>query len=91
LPPRPATSEEGFATLTQILALASRTKVIILSGQEDKKNSLRAVGEGACDFLSKPPDLTELKMILKRVFHVAQLETEYRSAQQEEQEDAFEA
>jgi len=54
-----------------LLAHDSRVKVIILSGQEDKKNSLRAVGEGAYDFLCEPPGLDELKVILKRACHVA--------------------
>ncbi len=80
LPPHPATPEEGFAVLAQILAFESQTKVIILSGQGEKTNSLRAIGEGAYDFLCKPPDVEELKIILKRAFHVAQLQSEYRES-----------
>lgn len=90
LPPHPATPEEGFETLAQLLASDSRVKVVILSGQGDKKNSLRAVGEGAYDFLSKPPDLDELKVILKRAFYVAQLEKEYREMQEQQRGDTFE-
>ena len=90
LPPHPATPEEGFAILAQILGYESRAKVIILSGQADRTNSLRAVGEGAYDFLCKPPDLDELKVILKRAFHVSMLESEFREAQEPEDKDSFE-
>jgi len=90
LPPHPATPEEGFAILAQLLAYESRVKVIILSGQGERANSLRAVGEGAYDFLCKPPDLDELKVILKRAFHVADLQREYQVNQQSPQADCFE-
>jgi two-component system, NtrC family, response regulator len=90
LPPHPTTPEEGFETLAQLLAHESRVKVVILSGQGDKKNSLKAVGEGAYDFLCKPPELDELKVILKRAFHVAKLEKEYREMQEQQHGDTFE-
>lgn len=90
LPPHPATPEEGFAVLAQILAFESQTKVIILSGQGEKTNSLRAIGEGAYDFLCKPPDVEELKIILKRAFHVAQLQSEYRESVEQGADGGFE-
>src|SRR5688572_27563714 len=91
LPPHPNSPEEGFGTLEQLLAHESPVKVVILSGQGEKTNSLRAVGQGAYDFLCKPPDLDELKLVLKRAFHVATLEKEYREMQdQQQQGDTFE-
>ena len=90
LPPHPATPDEGFAILAQILAFESQTKVIILSGQGERTNSLRAVGEGAYDFLCKPPDVEELKVILKRAFHIAQLQTEYRESTEQAAPGVFE-
>ena len=90
LPPHPATPEEGFGVLAQLLAYESRVKVIVLSGQGERANSLRAVGEGAYDFLCKPPDLDELKVILKRAFHVAELQSEYQGTQQSQAGDIFE-
>lgn len=90
LPPHPATPEEGFAILAQILALESRTRVIILSGQGERTNSLRAIGEGAYDFLCKPPDVDELKVILRRAFHVAQLQNEYRESVEQPAGGGFE-
>jgi len=90
LPPQPGDPEEGIKTLAEILKLDSLTKVIIVSGQAEHDNALRAVGEGAYDFLSKPAQMEDLKLILKRCFHVAQLERDYRRIRQTVEADAFE-
>jgi two-component system NtrC family response regulator len=81
LPPHPANPEEGLATLTELLAADGTTKVVIISGQGEKENALRAIGAGAYDFMGKPVEVEELKLLLKRCFHVAQLEREYRQMQ----------
>ncbi len=54
LPPDPDTTSEGFKTLEEILSLAPTTKVIALTGQNDRSNALRAIGMGAYDFFAKP-------------------------------------
>ena len=90
LPPRPNSPEEGLATLSEILSAEPQAKVIIISGQGDKKNALEAVGAGAYDFLCKPVDLDELTLILKRCFYVVELEREYREMQQAGRADVFE-
>ena len=81
LPPRPADLEEGLATLAALLELDRNVKVIIVSGQGEKNNALRAVAEGAYDFLTKPVELEELRVILRRAFSLAQLEREVRQLQ----------
>lgn len=90
LPPHPRSPEEGFATLVELLSLDALAKVIVISGQSERANALQAVGQGAYDFLSKPVDIEELKLILKRAYHVAQLEREYRQLQQRLGGDTFE-
>src|SRR4051812_11666090 len=90
LPPSPAAPDEGLATLAEIIATESRTKVIIVSGQGEKRNTLQAIGAGAYDFLSKPVDTEEVKFLLKRCFHVAQLEREYQTLQHQLATDSFE-
>jgi two-component system NtrC family response regulator len=90
LPPRPNDPEEGLATLSDLLALERSAKVIILSGQEEKENALRAVGAGAYDFLCKPVDIEQLKFLLQRCFYVANLEKEYRDMQQSLETEVFE-
>jgi two-component system NtrC family response regulator len=90
LPPRPQDPDEGLATLAELLTLDRQAKVIIVTGQGEKKNALRAVGQGAYDLLCKPVDMEELKAILKRAFYLAQLEREYRQMQHRLGDDTFE-
>jgi two-component system NtrC family response regulator len=90
LPPRPNETEEGMAVLTQLLVLESTAKVIIISGQSDKRNALQAVGAGAYDFLCKPIEIEELKLLLRRCVYVAELEKENREMQQSLRADMFE-
>ena len=78
LPPRPTEPDEGLAVLSEILALDRFAKVIVISGQAEKTNTLQAMRRGALDFLSKPVDMQELKVILKRGVYVAQMEQESR-------------
>ena len=78
LPPDPANASEGLATLQQVLSLAPNTKVIVVTGNEDKENAIRAVGLGAYDFYQKPVDSELLQLIVDRAFKLAQLEGEHR-------------
>jgi two-component system NtrC family response regulator len=90
LPPKPGSPEEGFAALSEILASDRLAKVIIVTGQSEKEIALQAVGVGAYDFLCKPIEMDELKLVLKRAFHVAGLEREYRAMRELLQGDSFE-
>ena len=90
LPPSPGGPEEGLATLSELIACDRLVKVIIITGQAEKDNALRAIGLGAYDFVSKPVEMEELKILLKRSFHVVQLEREYQNMQQRLLGDTFE-
>ncbi len=90
LPPHPGTPEEGLAALSELLGLDSLAKIIVITGQGEKEVALRAVGAGAYDFLGKPVEMDELKLLLKRCFHVARLEREFRDLQQRLKGDTFE-
>ena len=90
LPPNPANPEEGLAILSELLAADHATKVVIVSGQGEKGPALRAIGAGAYDFLGKPVDMDELKLLLKRCFYLAQLEREYQRMQLELGGETFE-
>src|SRR6476619_1778253 len=90
LPPRPADPGEGFATLAELKAVDEMAKVIVISGQGEKKNAMEAVAAGAYDFLCKPIDPDELKLLLKRCIYLADLEREYRKAKESQHAPAFE-
>jgi two-component system, NtrC family, response regulator len=90
LPPQPNEPEEGLAALSEILRADETAKVIIISGQGEKKNALQAVGAGAYDFLVKPIDPDELRLLLRRSIYLADLEQEYRDLQNARRLDSFE-
>src|SRR5256885_8364342 len=90
LPPRPADPDEGLATLAELKTVDEMAKVIVISGQGETKNALEAVAAGAYDFLCKPIDPDELKLLLKRCIYLADLEREYRKAKESQQVNVFE-
>ena len=82
LPPDPDGVTEGFATLDEILKLKPDTKVIVASGHGAKESALHAISAGAWDFYQKPVDIDELHLIVKRAFHVRQLELQNAKLQE---------
>jgi two-component system NtrC family response regulator len=90
LPPRPGDPDEGLATLADLLSIERLAKVVIITGQGEKSIALRAIGAGAYDFVVKPVNTDELKLLVRRGFHVAGLEMEYRQMQQMLSGNAFE-
>ncbi|CDG82961.1 PEP-CTERM-box response regulator transcription factor [Janthinobacterium agaricidamnosum] len=78
LPPDPDGASEGLATLQQILALAPDTKVIILSGNQERSNALKAIGMGAYDFHQKPFDADMLGLVIARAFYLHAMQQENR-------------
>ena len=82
LPPHPGSPDEGLACLAELLALDRSAKIIIITGQSEKENAVRAIGDGAYDLLCKPVEMDELKVILKRAAYVSQLEREHRQTEQ---------
>ena len=78
LPPDPGGITEGFATLKEILSLAPDTKVIVVTGHNDRNNAVRAIGLGAYDFYEKPIDPDLLNLVVERAARVHNLEQENR-------------
>ena len=78
LPPDPDGVSEGFAALEETLRIAPDTKVIIVTGNGERKNALKAVGAGAYDFCEKPIDLAVLRTIIDRALQLHRLEDENR-------------
>jgi two-component system NtrC family response regulator len=79
LPPDADGVSEGMATLKEILSLAPRTKVIVVTGNADKDSAVKAVGFGASDFYQKPLDTDVLRLIVDRAFHIHSLEEQNRA------------
>lgn len=83
LPPQVDTSEEGFRCLAEMLAIDPFVKIIVISGNEERVNALRAVDMGAYDFIQKPVNLDELRVIITRACYLQMLEAENKRLQGE--------
>lgn len=83
LPPHPDGATEGLALLSRILAMAPDTKVIVLSGNLDRQNAVKAIARGAYDFHQKPCDPELLGLVIQRAFFLHQLQQENRSMAQD--------
>jgi two-component system NtrC family response regulator len=81
LPPHPDTSQQGFALLEEIGSLTPHTKVIVITGNAEDENAIKAIALGATDFYTKPIDLKILKTILIRTFRIHELEEANRQLQ----------
>jgi two-component system NtrC family response regulator len=79
LPPDPDGATEGLASLQQILQLAPGTKIIVVTGNQDRANAVKAVSLGAFDFYHKPFEEQILKLVIERAFRVYDLEQENRA------------
>ena len=89
LPPDPDATSEGFKLLAQMLDIDPTVKVIVLTGQNEQANALRAVALGAYDFLAKPFDPDVLRLTIERAYRLAELQAENRRLLQLQQPDAL--
>ncbi|MDO8450903.1 MAG: PEP-CTERM-box response regulator transcription factor [Rhodoferax sp.] len=89
LPPDADSVSEGFRLLEQIMAFDPDIKVIVLTGQNDQANALRAVAMGAYDFFAKPFEPELLNLTVERAFRLFELQRENRRLQAMHQPDAL--
>jgi two-component system NtrC family response regulator len=76
LPPDPDSTSEGFALLAEMLTASPDTKVIMITGQNDRTNAVKAIGLGAYDFYTKPFEPELLTLVVERAFRLAGLQRE---------------
>jgi two-component system, NtrC family, response regulator len=90
LPPDASGVSEGMRTLKEILSLAPYTRVIVITGNADRDNAMRAVSYGAYDFCQKPLDPEMLRLIISRGFRLHELELQNRQLQEGQMRSPFE-
>lgn len=78
LPPDSANASEGLRALEEMLRIAPHTKVIVVTGNDDRENALKAISHGAYDFYQKPVDPDILRLIVDRACRLYELEEENR-------------
>ncbi|MCZ6666717.1 MAG: PEP-CTERM-box response regulator transcription factor [Gammaproteobacteria bacterium] len=76
LPPDEANASEGLQALGEILALAPKTKIVVVTGNDDRDVAVKAVAQGAYDFYEKPIDPDVLRLIVERAHALSALEAE---------------
>ena len=74
LPPLPHRPDEGFALISDLLALAPEIKIVVLSGQNDAGNARHARALGATDFIAKPCSPADLHKALHRALSYRSLD-----------------
>ena len=89
LPPDADAVSEGFRLLEQIMAFDPDIKVIVLTGQNDQANALRAVAAGAYDFFAKPFEPELLNLTVERAFRMFELQSENRRLRESHQPNAL--
>lgn len=78
LPPDAEGVSEGFATLEMLRASFPTVPVVVVTGQGQHENALRAVALGAYDFCEKPVNIDVLRMVFDRALRLRDLEEENR-------------
>ena len=79
LPPDADGASEGLAALSDIRDLAPETRVIVVTGREERKHALAAIDLGAHDFYQKPVDADEIRLIVARAVRLHGLQGEIRT------------
>ncbi len=57
----------GIEVIKQVKVLSPETEAIVLTGKESLETAVAAMRHGACDYLTKPCKLSDLKELLARV------------------------
>ncbi|MGH8185032.1 MAG: sigma 54-interacting transcriptional regulator, partial [Steroidobacteraceae bacterium] len=90
LPPDADGVSEGMHTLKEMLSIAPQTKIIVVTGNNDRDNAVKAVSLGAYDFYQKPVDTDVLRLLVSRAFHIHALEEQNRALREAHANAPFE-
>ncbi|HWZ72987.1 MAG TPA: PEP-CTERM-box response regulator transcription factor, partial [Casimicrobiaceae bacterium] len=89
LPPHADDPTVGLQLLEDLHGLVPDTKVIVLTGQNDRANALKAIALGAYDFCEKPFEPVVLTLMIERAFRVYALQEENRRLQAQQHAPAM--
>jgi len=90
LPPDAGGTTQGFKCLEAVRSLLPSTKVIVVTGREDRESAIEAIARGAYDFYQKPIDAQTLQFAVNRAFTLWELEDENRELLQNGRDDPLE-
>jgi two-component system, NtrC family, response regulator len=64
----------GMRLVEQFLSLEPTTRIVVITGNTDEANALRAVRSGAFDYYTKPIRLEDLTIMIQRALHIHNLQ-----------------
>ncbi len=68
----------GFELLTRLREIDAEVPVLVMTGYSSVENAVEAMKRGATDFIKKPFDFAELRLLMERALKNAKLRTENR-------------
>ncbi len=83
LPPHTDSIDEGLHIAAEIHKISPGTLTIAMSGDKDRGTMVRAVETGVYDFFTKPLDINELEVIIRRALDRRQLDAELQRLRKE--------
>jgi DNA-binding NtrC family response regulator len=81
-------NEDGMALLPELLAVDPDLPVIVLTAHGSIESCVRAMRAGAADYVLKPFDVDELRLVIERAIGVRRLSEEVRRLRAEERAGA---
>jgi DNA-binding NtrC family response regulator len=83
--------KNGLEVIREALALDPQLKVIMLTGEGSVQVAVDAMKAGACDYISKPVSLVELKIVLEKALGQSQMEKTLSVLQRRQSRGTLEA
>ena len=74
---------DGLAVLKRLGAVQPELAVLILTAFATIDTAVKAIGAGACDYLSKPFRMDEIRLVVRRTLAAQQIIREHRGYRQE--------
>ena len=74
--------EDGMELLARIKRHAEDLDVVMVTGVVDTQTAIRAIRQGACDYLTKPFNLDEVQIVIERTLEKRRLIEENRAHQE---------
>jgi DNA-binding NtrC family response regulator len=68
--------KDGIATLQELKDISQNVEVIMLTAHSTVENAVQAMKLGAADYIKKPFDVEELKVVIEKTLGVAELKRE---------------
>ena len=84
-------AKTGLDVIKEALAMDPGLKIVMLTGEGSVQTAVDAMKAGACEYLTKPVSLVELKMVLEKVLGRSQVEKTLSVLQRQQSRGSLDA